>query len=689
MTGRPQVEPDASPATEARAPSGERDDPLAKGQPPARVVIEDVEPDVDGGRYPVKHVVGDPVDVTATIFSEGHDHLAALLRVRRRGDAEWQHVPMVSRPNDRWEATFVPDAAGAWELTIEAWVDWFASWRWGLERKIEARQDVSIELAEGAALVAAAAESADGEDRAWLAACASRLAAGAPTPERERLALDAELATRMARHSDRAAGAALGHAVRLEVERERAGFGAWYECFPRSCAPEPGRHGTLLDLIARLPYVAGMGFDVLYLPPIHPIGRTHRKGRNNSLAAAPEDPGSPWAIGAQEGGHTAIHPELGTLADFDALVAAARRLGLEIALDLAFQCSPDHPYVTAHPEWFRTRPDGSIRYAENPPKRYQDILPFDFEGPAWRELWTELCDVVLLWVERGVTILRVDNPHTKPFAFWEWLIAEVRRAHPEVFFLAEAFTRPAVMRRLAKIGFSQSYTYFTWRNTKDDLTAYLTDLTRGPARDYMRGNLFANTPDILHEYLQTGGRPAFQIRLVLAATLGASYGIYGPPFELCVETAVPGTEEYLDSEKYEVRHWRLDAPESLRDLVTRVNAIRRENPAFRHDRRLRFLRVDDAELLAYVKSTPDLTNVVVVVVNLDPHHSHSGYVELPLAELGIDAAQPYQVDDLLGGGRYLWHGPRNYVALDPQALPAHVFRLRRRIRTEQDFDYYL
>jgi starch synthase (maltosyl-transferring) len=651
-------------------------------------VIEGVEPDIDGGRYAVKRIVGDAVDVTATIFVEGHDHLAARLLVRR-GDAEWQYVPMVPRPNDRWDATFVPDAVGSWEFTIEAWVDRFASWRWGLERKREARQEVSSELAEGAALVAAAAERAQGEDRSWLAACAVRLAGEAPDSERGRLALDPELAARVARHPDRSSATVLGHAVHLEVERERSGFGAWYECFPRSCAPEPGRHGTLQDLSARLPYIAGMGFDVLYLPPIHPIGLTHRKGRNNSPTAAPEDPGSPWAIGSEMGGHTAVHPTLGTLADFDALVTAARRLGLEIALDIAFQCSPDHPYVTAHPEWFRKRPDGSIRYAENPPKRYQDIFPLDFECAAWRELWTELRDVVLFWVERGVAIFRVDNPHTKPFAFWEWLIAEVRRKHPEVFFLAEAFTRPAVMRRLAKIGFSQSYTYFTWRHTKTDLTAYLIDLTQGPARDYMRGNLFANTPDILHEYLQTGGRAGFQARLVLAATLSANYGIYGPPFELCVGAAVAGTEEYLNSEKYEVRHWDLDAPESLRDLVARLNGIRRDNAAFRHDRRLQFLRIDDEQLLAYVKSTTDLTNVVVVVVNLDPHHAHAGYVELPLAELGIDATKPYQVDDLLGGARYLWHGPRNFVALDPQALPAHIFRLRRRVRTERDFDYYL
>jgi starch synthase (maltosyl-transferring) len=658
-------------------------------QRPARVVIEGVEPDVERGRYAVKRIVGDRVDVGATIFTEGHDHLAASLCVRPRGTTQWRRMPMASKSNDRWEADFVPDAVGAWELTIEAWVDRFRSWLWGLERKLEARQDVSSELADGAALVAAAAERARGEDRTWLAARAADLARENATADRGRLALDLELSARMARHPDRDGAAVLDYVVRLEVERERAAFGAWYECVPRSCAPEPGRHGTLQDLIARLPYIAGMGFDVLYLPPIHPIGETHRKGRNNSLAAAPGDPGSPWAIGSRAGGHMAVHPELGSLADFDALVAAARGAGLEIALDLAFQCSQDHPYVTAHPEWFRKRPDGSIRYAENPPKRYEDIVPFDFECASWRELWAELREVVLFWVGRGIVIFRVDNPHTKPFSFWEGLIAGVRRAHPEVIFLSEAFTRPAVMRRLAKIGFSQSYTYFTWRNTKADLTAYLTELTQGPARDYMRGNLFANTPDILHEYLQTGGRPAFQSRLVLAATLAGSYGVYGPPFELCVETAVPGTEEYLDSEKYQVRHWKLDAPESLSDLIARVNAIRRENPAFRHDRRLRFLTVDDEQLLAYAKSTPDLSNVIVVVVNLDPHHPHAGHVELPLSELGIDPGQPYQVDDLLGGARYLWHGARNYVALDPRALPAHVFRVRRRLRTERDFDYYL
>jgi starch synthase (maltosyl-transferring) len=663
--------------------------PEAGGGPPSRVVIEDVTPRVDGGRFAAKRAVGQSVDVAATIFPEGHDQLAARLRYRHVGEPAWRDVSMDALGNDRWAARFVVETLGRWEFTVEAWVDRFGSWRRGLARKAEAGQDVTSELLEGAALVRAAAARAGDADGAWLAERAALLGSSAEQPVRVEAALAPELLAAMARHPDRGGAASLPHPLPLEVEAECAAYGAWYECFPRSMSPDPARAGTLRDLTERLDYVAGMGFDVLYLPPIHPIGRSYRKGRNNALVPEPGDPGSPWAIGAAEGGHTAVHRDLGSLGDFDELVARANERGLAVALDIAFQCSPDHPWVREHPEWFRRRPDGSIQYAENPPKRYQDIYPFDFECAAWEALWTALRDVVLFWAGHGVTIFRVDNPHTKPFAFWEWLIAEVRARHPEAVFLSEAFTRPAVMRHLAKVGFSHSYTYFTWRNTKAELTEYLTELMQTPVREYLRPNLFANTPDILHEYLQTGGRAAFQIRLVLAATLAGSYGIYGPPFELCVAAAVPGTEEYLDSEKYEVRHWDLDRRDGLQPLVTLLNRIRRENPAFRHDHRLRFLPVDNEALIAYGKSTPDLSNVVIVVVNLDPHHPQSGHLELPLAELGIDAAQSYQVDDLLGGARYLWQGPRNYVALDPHALPAHVFRVRRRIRTEQDFDYFL
>jgi starch synthase (maltosyl-transferring) len=663
--------------------------PEAAGRPPSRVVIDDVTPAVDGGRFAAKRTVGEAVDVAATIFAEGHDLLGARVRFRNVSEAAWRDVAMEALGNDRWTARFVVETLGRYEFTVESWIDRFGSWRHGFGRKVEAGQDVTSELLEGAALVRAASARAGGTDGAWLAERAAVLSGPAEQATRVEAALATELQAMMERHPDRDGAASLAQPLPVVVEVERASFGAWYECFPRSMSPDPTRAGTLRDLAARLDYVAGMGFDVLYLPPVHPIGRSYRKGRNNTLVAEAGDPGSPWAIGAAEGGHTAVHPDLGTLADFDALVARAAERGMAVALDIAFQCSPDHPWVREHPEWFRRRPDGSIQYAENPPKRYQDIYPFDFESTAWGSLWAALRDVVFFWATHGVTIFRVDNPHTKPLAFWEWLIAEVRARHPDSVFLSEAFTRPAVMRHLAKVGFSQSYTYFTWRNTKAELVDYLTELTQTPVREYMRPNFFTNTPDILHEYLQTGGRAAFQIRLVLAATLVGSYGIYGPPFELCVGDAVPGTEEYRDSEKYQVRHWILDTADGLQPLVTLLNRIRRENPAFRHDRALRFFPVDNGALIAYGKTTPDLSNVVIVVVNLDPHHPQSGFLELPLGELGIDAEQSYQVDDLLGGARYLWQGPRNYVALDPHSLPAHVFRVRRRIRTEQDFDYFL
>jgi starch synthase (maltosyl-transferring) len=648
---------------------------------PVRVVIEGVAPEIDGGRFPAKRSLGETVTVAADVFAEGHDRLAAVLRHRHVDEDEWHETPMAVGENDRWTATFRVTRLGVYEYVVHAWVDAFASWRAGLAKKHDAGLDVANELLEGAALVAAAAARARGRERDWLAAQADLIGGDAPASPRIAAALAAELAAAIARHPDRSRETRLGRTLRVVVDPERATYGAWYEMFARSV-------GTFADVIARLPYVASMGFDVLYLPPIHPIGRTHRKGRNNAPRAAEGDPGSPWAIGGPEGGHDAVHPALGTLADFDRLVAAARDHGLEIALDLAFQCSPDHPWVQEHPGWFRRRPDGTIQHAENPPKKYEDIYPLDFECDDWRALWEELRRVVLFWVARGVRIFRVDNPHTKPFAFWEWLIAEVRAAHPDVFFLAEAFTRPKVMRYLAKLGFSQSYTYFTWRNTKDEITRYLTELTATEVRDYLRPNLFANTPDILPEYLQFGGRAAFQIRLVLAATLGATYGIYGPPFERCEAAALPGTEEYRDAEKYEVRRWDVDRPGTLRDFIARVNQIRRENPALRANDRLRFCPVDNDRLIAYVKTTPDRANQILVIVTLDPHHRQSGWVDVPLDELGVDAAEPYQVHDLLGDARYLWHGARSFVALDPGSAPAHVFVVRRRVRTERDFDYF-
>jgi starch synthase (maltosyl-transferring) len=693
MSRRPasRTSPGTAPAGTAPAAAHAEAHPPAVPEPEGRrrVVIEGVYPEIDGGRFPVKRVVGERVVVEADIFADGHDALAAVLLWRHEEEPEWREVPMALLGNDRWRAEFTADRLGRYLYTLEAWVDRFETWRQGLAKKVEAGQDVRADLLVGAELVAQAAARAAGDARRRLEGWAAALRAPDDPAAAVELALGAALRAEVARHPDRARATRYGRELAVVVDRERARFSAWYEMFPRSCAPEPGRHGTFRDAEARLPYVAGMGFDVLYLPPIHPIGRTHRKGRNGALTAGPDDPGSPWAIGSEEGGHTAVHPQLGTLDDFRRFVAKAREHGLEVALDLAFHCSPDHPWVREHPQWFRRRPDGSIQYAENPPKRYQDIYPFDFETDDWRALWAALRDVVLFWIDQGVRIFRVDNPHTKPFAFWEWLLADVKARHPDVLFLAEAFTRPRIMYRLAKLGFTQSYTYFAWRNTKAELEQYFTELTQSPVREYFRPNLWPNTPDILTEVLQSGGRPAFVLRFVLAATLGANYGIYGPAFELCENRArEPGSEEYLNSEKYEIRHWDLDRPESLRDLIARVNRIRRSNPALQTDRTLRFHRVDNDRIIAYTKTSEDGTNVILTVVNLDPHVTQSGWVELPLKELGIDPAQPFQVHDLLGEGRYLWQGPRNYVELNPHVLPAHIFRVRRRIRTEADFEYY-
>jgi starch synthase (maltosyl-transferring) len=670
----------------------ERRTASATKKAPSRVIIEGVAPEVDCGRFPIKRTVGEEVVVGADIFAEGHDILAAVVKHRVVGSSEWSEALLSPLVNDRWTGRFTVDSQGRHEYTIEGWVDRFASWLKELGKKWDAGQDVSSELLEGAEHVREGADRASGSDSDWLRERAEVLAGNGDQAHRVHAALDPQLATIMARHPDRSRGSTYDRTLRITVERERARYGAWYEMFPRSSSPEPGRHGTLRDVEARLPYVSGMGFDVLYLPPIHPIGRAFRKGPNNTLTPGPNDPGSPWAIGAPEGGHKAILPDLGTLDDFDRLVAAANRQGLEIAMDIAFQCSPDHPYVREHPEWFRHRPDGTIKYAENPPKKYQDIYPIDFESDDWQALYAELRDVFLFWVDRGVTIFRVDNPHTKPFRFWDWVIPEVWDRNHDVIFLAEAFTRPKVMRRLAKGGYPQSYSYFTWRNTKWELTEYFTEMTQGESAEYMRPNLFANTPDILHEYLQVGGRPAFMARLVLAATLGATYGIYGPPFEQSVgEPVRPGSEEYLDSEKYQVRHWDLDKPGNLREFITRVNSIRRENPALHYDRNLRFYPTDNEQLIFYGKTTPDLSNIIFVVVNLDPYHTHSGWLRIPVAELGLGAGpgESYQVHDLISDARYLWHGESNFVNLDPFASPAHIFRVRKKIKTERDFDYYM
>jgi starch synthase (maltosyl-transferring) len=657
-----------------------------------RVVIEKVSPEVDCGRFPIKRVIGERVEVTADIHADGHDLLCAVLQYRSPSETEWQERKMEPQANDRWTAGFTVSEQGRHVYTVQAWADRFASWCRDLRKKFEAGQDVALDILVGVQLMIEAAERADGPEGNRLSNWAEEIRA-----QREKnpqlavaAAQDEGLAELMQRHADRRRASSYGKELAVVVDREKARFSTWYEMFPRSCAEQPGQHGTFRDCEEKLPYVAEMGFDVLYFPPIHPVGRTNRKGKNNSEQCGKDDVGSPWAIGAQEGGHDAIHPQLGTLSDFKRLQAKAQDLGLEIALDLAFQCTPDHPYATAHKEWFRVRPDGSVQYAENPPKKYQDIYPLEFENDHAEELCQELKRVALYWIDQGIRIFRVDNPHTKPYEFWEWLISEIKGQYPDVLFLAEAFTRPKVMYRLAKLGFTQSYTYFAWRNTKPELAEYFTELTKTSVREYFRPNLWPNTPDILTEFLQFGGRPAFMIRLLLAATLGANYGIYGPAFELCENRALkPGSEEYLDSEKYQLRQWDIGNPHSLKSLIARVNEIRKENAALQSDHSLRFHGADNDQLMVYSKATDDGSNVLVVVVNLDPYNTQSGWLDLRLDALGLDPHQPYQMHDLLSDARYLWHGPHNYVRLDPQTMPAHIFRIRRRVRTERDFDYFL
>jgi starch synthase (maltosyl-transferring) len=680
-----------------------------------RVVIEGVVPEIDCGAFPVKRILGESVVVKADIFTDGHDLVAGDILYRFSREDVWRRSPMRWMGNDRWRGDFVVSKAGNYSYTVEGWIDPFATWRNAMIKRISAgatdsSQDVRMECLTGAALFEEAASRAAPEDAAqlheWVRILrdagrdSGRGSARSWSPDgATQLVPGDEIASLVRRYADRHFVARYGKELRLVVDREKAAFSAWYEMFPRSSAsrssasrssaPGPARQGTLQDCEARLPYVAAMGFDVLYIPPIHPIGHTSRKGRNNELAAGPDDPGSPWAIGSEAGGHTSIDPSLGTLEDLERLISKAEEHKIEIALDLAFQCSPDHPYVREHPEWFRKRPDGAIQYAENPPKKYQDIFPLDFETPHWRELWEELKRVVVFWIEHGVRVFRADNPHTKALSFWEWLIGEVKEQYPEVLFLAEAFTRPQLMRRLAKAGFSQSYTYFTWRNTKQELTNYFQELAESGVREYLRPNLWPNTPDILPEFLQTGGRAAFMIRFILAATMGANYGIYGPAFEQCENLAKePGSEEYLNSEKYELKHWDLESPGGLKDFIARINRIRRENPALQSDANLRFHQTDNPEVICYSKAAADLSDIVIVLCNLDPFHKQTGWIDLDLASLGLDARRTFQAHDLLSEGRFLWRGARNYFELTPESLPAHVMRVRKWVRTERDFDYY-
>ena len=683
-----------------------------------RVFVEEVKPHIDCGRHAVCRIIGDDLTVTAAIFADGHDRLAAQLLYRPVSERRWRSVPMAPLVNDVWTASFKLDQLGSWRFTIQAWIDHFETWASDLKKRLAAqvdpskpaadrsqpgaeRQDIPLALRTGAILMREAAKRARKVDAKRITDAAISLESLASTNSNfYEYPLDEEIQSLISLFPDLAHASRFAYELPVQVDRERARFSAWYEIFPRSTSHVPGQHGTFRDVERQLPEIADMGFNILYLPPIHPIGHAFRKGRNNVTKAGLDDPGSPWAIGdksaghaasnqgGDHGGHKSIHPQLGTLDDFDHLVATASKHGLEIALDIAFQCSPDHPWVSEHPDWFVIRPDGTIQYAENPPKKYQDIYPLNFESPDWQALWRELYSVFEFWIQRGVHVFRVDNPHTKALPFWEWCIGELREKYPDTIFLAEAFTRPHVMYALAKCGFTQSYTYFTWRNSKAELQEYLEEITRPPISDFFQPNFWPNTPDILHKSLQDGGRPAFMQRLILATTLTANYGIYGPAYELCENKPArpsPGkteSEEYDNSEKYEIRQRDRNASGSLVPLITQLNQLRRTNPALQSNLSLHFHSTENPNLLCYSKSTPGFENTILVAINLDPFHVQDGWIDLDLDRIGIEPDQDFFVDDLLTSTRYTWHGPRNYVRLNPDFQPAHVFLVENKSRNQ-------
>jgi starch synthase (maltosyl-transferring) len=646
-------------------------------------VIENLRPLLDGGRYPVKRVVGEDLAVEADVFKDGHDVVAAALKWRTLGETRWQETPMHHLDNDRWRGLCTLYENAIYEYTVEAWTDTFRGWREEFAKKFEAGvPTLTTERLEGALLLEAAAERAyDHNDANRLHELSQKIQIS-DAAEVNAIAHSGELEVLMATYPDRAGATQYSPPPRVIVDRTIARTAAWYEFFPRSAEGRADRGSTLRASLPRIDDAKAMGFDVIYFPPVHPIGLTNRKGRNNSTTALPQDPGVPYAIGSDAGGHKDVDPALGTIDDFDWLQNEVRRRGMEIALDFAINCSPDHPYVREHPEWFYKRPDGSIKYAENPPKKYEDIYPLNFRCEDWPALWAEMKSIILFWAEHGVRIFRVDNPHTKPLPFWEYLINGVRARYPDVIFLSEAFTRPKMMKALAKAGFHQSYTYFTWRNSKQELTEYFTELTQTDMREYFRGNLFTNTPDILPFALQDGGRPAFMIRVALAATLSSLYGIYSG-FELCENQALPGREEYLDSEKYQFKERDWDAPGNIKDWIARLNKIRRENRALQFYDNLQFHHADNDAILFYAKMTTSRDDIILVVVNLDPHRKQSSYVDVPIDQFGPMEADIYQVHDLISGARYIWRGRRNYVELDPEIQPAHVFRVRRWVGGDQ------
>lgn len=646
-----------------------------------RVIITNIVPLVDGGAYPAKTAEGETITISADIFCDGHDEIVATISLKHKNDRQWKEYPLNFINNDHWEYVFQPAKTGIYQFRIQAWIDHFTTWKNGLQKKYEAGLDISVDLLIGAEMLRAASLSANAKDKKLLASWAKDLAAPGNEDAMVAIITGDKVSETVHRQIARD-NVTISGTYTIEVERKKAAFSTWYELFPRSAAERAGEHGTFKDVKKLLPHIADMGFDVVYFPPIHPIGHSKRKGKNNSLLAEPSDPGSPWAIGNKKGGHKAIHPQLGTLKDFKSLIAEAQKYDIEIALDIAYQCSPDHPYVKEHPQWFKWRPDGTVQFAENPPKKYEDILPINFETDDWQNLWKELKSIVDYWIAAGIKIFRVDNPHTKAFPFWEWMIAEVRKQHLDVIFLAEAFTRPRLMERLAKAGFNQSYTYFTWRNTKQELEEYMTELTKTDMRYYFRPNFWPNTPDILPPVLTEGGENAHIMRLILAATLSSNYGLYGPVYEYGINKPRPGKEEYIDNEKYEIRHWNWQQYTRIKEFIARINRIRKENTALQTTWNIEFARTTNDNIICFTKTDVQRNNVLIVAVNLDPHHTQSAIVDLPIKKLGIKEGIPYTVTDLLSGDEYEWQGATNYVELNPFDIPAHVLRVEQQNKEE-------
>lgn len=638
-----------------------------------RVVIEHVIPEINEGQFAIKAVPGETIHVEADVFCDGHDHVTARLLYKHADDTQWSEMGMTLIVNDRYEADFTVEKQGHYAYTIEGWVDHVDTWQHDTELKIKAGQRVPLEMLMGANFLEGMLDKATAEDKPLIEEAIGIMRNEHRHENACQLAMSFRLTEWLHRYPERKF-ATRYRELPLYVDRERAGFSAWYSMFPRSSAIEPGRHGTFQDQIKLLPRIADLGFDVLYLPPIHPIGKQFRKGKNNVVTAEPGEPGVPYAIGSELGGHDAINPDLGTLEDYQQLIAAAKEYGMEVAMDLAIQCSPDHPWVKAHPDWFTIRPDGSIQYAENPPKKYQDIYPVNFESADWQNLWLEMRRILLLWGEWGTRIIRVDNPHTKAFKFWEWVIAEVKAQYPDMIFLSEAFTRPKVMRQLAKVGFTQSYTYYTWRTEKWEIEEYLTELTQSDMKHYYRPNFWPNTHDINPYQLQGGHEPYFLIRYFMAATMSSNYGIFGPAFEYMVHDAYPGKEEYLNSEKYEVKHWDWKRETKLTYLIRIVNRARKENTALQLTNNLQFCQIDNENIVAYVKTHAN-GNRILCVVNLDGYHTQAGWVQLPLALIGKMNNERLRVYDLVTGATHTWQGEWNYVELNPHIMPFHLFRI--------------